>query len=67
MKHIARGCCILPLLLTAAGAVQADDHTTDSLLGMVTDGKANADFRYRYENVDQDNFNRTASANTLPR
>jgi len=65
MKHIARSCYILPLLLTAAGAVHAEEGVADSLTSMVTEGKANLNFRYRYENVDDDRFNRTASANTL--
>lgn len=65
MKHIASSCYILPLLLSAAGAAQAQDSWTDELAKMVTDGKASLDLRYRYENVDQDNIHRTASANTL--
>jgi hypothetical protein len=65
MKHIAKSCYILPLLLSAAVAAQAEDGVTDSLTGMVTDGKASLDMRYRYENVDQDAKSRTASANTL--
>ena len=65
MKHIAKSCYILPLLLSAAAAAQAEDGVADSLTGMVTDGKATLDLRYRYENVDQDNLHRTASANTL--
>lgn len=65
MKHIATSCYILPLLLCVAGATQAQDSWTDDLTKMVTDGKASLDLRYRYENVDQDNFDRTASANTL--
>ena len=63
MKHIASTCYILPLLLTVAGVVQAEEAT--SFTEMATKGKANLDFRYRYENVDQDDFSRTASANTL--
>ena len=65
MKHFAKSCYILPLLLSAAGAAQAEDGTTDSLMGMFTDGKASIDLRYRYENVDQDTKTRTAIANTL--
>ena len=63
MKHIASTCYILPLLLTVAGAVQAEDAT--SFTEMATKGKANLDFRYRYENVDDDKFDRSANANTL--
>ncbi|MEH6634625.1 MAG: alginate export family protein [Halioglobus sp.] len=65
MKPITMSCYILPLLLSAAAAVQAEEGVTDSLTGMVTDGKASLDLRYRYENVDQDSLRRTASANTL--
>ena len=65
MKHIAKSCYILPLLLSAAAAAQAEDGATDSLTGMVTDGKAALDMRYRYENVSQDNIDRNANANTL--
>jgi hypothetical protein len=65
MKHLARSCYILPMLLCATGAVQAEDNSVDTLTEMATKGKANLDFRYRYENVDQDSKNRTASANTL--
>ena len=65
MKHIARSCYILPVLLATAGAVQAEDEAAGSLTEMATKGKANLDLRYRYENVDQDSNHRTASANTL--
>ena len=67
MKHFAKSCYILPLLLSAAGAAHADaeDGTTDSLMGMFTDGKASVDLRYRYENVDQDSKTRSAITNTL--
>jgi hypothetical protein len=53
------------MLLCAAGAVQAADGTADSFTDMFTKGTANIDLRYRYENVDQDDLHRTASANTL--
>ncbi len=67
MKHITTSCYILPLLLCATGAVQAADApaTADSFTDMFTKGSANVDMRYRYENVDQDDKHRTASANTL--
>ena len=65
MKHLATSCYILPMLLCAAGAAQAEDNSVDSLTKMATEGKASLDLRYRYENVDQDNLHRTASANTL--
>jgi hypothetical protein len=53
------------MLLCAAGAVQAADGSADSFTEMFTKGTANIDLRYRYENVDQDDMHRTASANTL--
>jgi hypothetical protein len=53
------------MLLCAAGATQAADGTADSFTDMFTKGSANIDMRYRYENVDQDDLHRTASANTL--
>jgi hypothetical protein len=53
------------MLLCAAGAVQAADGAADSFTDMFTKGSANIDLRYRYENVDQDDLHRTASANTL--
>ena len=65
MKHIASSCYILPMLLCAATAVQAEDNSADSFTEMFTKGKASIDLRYRYENVDQDIKHRTASANTL--
>ncbi len=65
MKHLAKSCYILPLLLAAAGTAQAQDTWGDSLGKMVTDGKASLDIRYRFENVDQDNFNKDATANTV--
>ena len=52
-------------MLGVAGTVTAEDNSVDTLTEMVTRGKAGLDFRYRYENVDDDDFNRTASANTL--
>ncbi len=65
MKHLAKTCYILPLLLAATGSAHAQDSWGDSAAKMVTDGKASVDFRYRFENVDQENFNKDATANTL--
>ncbi len=66
MKHYLNRALVpgLGLVLGAPLAVAAP-AATDSLVGMVTDGDATLNFRYRYENVDQDSFDRTASANTL--
>ena len=41
MKHLARSCYILPMLLCATGAVQAEDNSVDTLTEMATKGKAN--------------------------
>jgi hypothetical protein len=52
-------------LLLAVNCVAADEGSVDTLTEMVTRGSAGLDFRYRYENVDEDGLSRTASANTL--
>ena len=65
MKYLAKTCYILPLLLAATGTAHAQDSWGDDAAKMVTDGKASVDFRYRFENVDQENFNKDATANTL--
>ncbi len=44
---------------------QAEESGTDDLAGMVSNGKANFDFRYRYEIVDQEGFDEDAGASTL--
>ncbi|MCB1583051.1 MAG: alginate export family protein [Xanthomonadales bacterium] len=54
----------IPLMLSAlsfCGAASA----ADSLSEAFSHGDANLSFRYRYEMVDQDNFNRDANASTL--
>jgi hypothetical protein len=65
MKHIASSCSILPMLLCAAVTAQADDNSANSLTEIITKGSAKLDLRYRYENVNQDSKDRSASANTL--
>jgi hypothetical protein len=47
------------------GAIQADEAWTGDLNKMVTEGKVNFDFRYRYEFVDQDGIDKDAGASTL--
>jgi hypothetical protein len=47
------------------GAATAEDTTATDLSSMVTDGKVNFDFRYRYEFVDQDGIDKDANASTL--
>lgn len=51
--------------LSIGGTATADDNSVDTLTEMVTRGKAGLDLRYRYENVDEDDFSRNASAHTL--
>lgn len=53
---------LLTLLDTTA---QAEESWADDLAGMVSDGKVNFDFRYRYEFVDQEGFDEDAGASTL--
>ena len=65
MKYLTKTCYILPLLLAATGTAHGQDSWGDDAAKMVTDGKASVDFRYRFENVDQENFNKDATANTL--
>ena len=64
-KKLISSCCILPLLISAAAAAQAQESWADQLSKAVTDGKASLDLRYRYEYVDQDGFDRNAKASTL--
>jgi hypothetical protein len=58
---------LLPGLLACGLAVpaQAEGETASGPVEAVTKGKVGLDFRYRYENVDQENFLRDAAANTL--
>ena len=48
----------------AVGA-QAQDGVTDGLDKVVKEGSIKLDFRYRYEHVDQDGFDKDANASTL--
>jgi hypothetical protein len=54
------------LLLVGSGvnSVAADDNSS-SLVEAVKDGTVALDFRYRFEGVDQDSFNKDAKASTL--
>ena len=65
MKKTVGACSILPLLIVASSGVQAEEGWGDKLSKMVTDGKASVDFRYRYEFVDQEGFDKDAKASTL--
>ena len=53
------------LLAVASATASAQDNLLDGLQSMVTDGKASLNLRYRYEGVDQDNFDEDAKASTL--
>jgi hypothetical protein len=65
MKKTVGACSILPLLIVASSGVQAQEGWGDKLSKMVTEGKASVDFRYRYEFVDQEGFDKDAKASTL--
>ena len=62
MKKSIASVCLLTLLPAAA---QAETEAASSIGEMFTKGDAAMNFRYRYENVDQESLRRTASANTL--
>jgi Alginate export len=64
VKHTRAISYTLPLLLCAKVAA-AEDNSAKSFTEMFTRGNASVDFRYRYEHVDDDGFDRSASANTL--
>ena len=56
---------LLPILIFGSATVQAQDGSAETLTDMVREGAINLTFRYRYEYVDQDNFDRNARASTL--
>lgn len=56
---------LLSLAVLLAGASSAAHADSPSLWEALTEGKAGLDLRYRYERVDQDNFDRNAHASTL--
>jgi hypothetical protein len=55
----------LATLPAAAQTTPPQDSEAASWTGMFSEGKANFDFRYRYEYVDQDGFGPEAKASTL--
>ncbi len=57
------GISLLVLLGLLSLPVRADWH--DDLATSVSEGKVNLNFRYRYELVDQDSFDKDANASTL--
>lgn len=63
--HITGVICSTLLATLTGGAAQAESTWADDLAGMVSEGKVNFDFRYRYEAVDQDSFDENAGASTL--
>jgi len=58
---------LLSLLILQAFSVSAhaQSETPQTALDMVTEGEVSLTFRYRYEYIDQDSFDRNARASTL--
>jgi hypothetical protein len=52
-------------LLLSSSALAADDQPASSLKEALGDGEARVQFRYRYESVDEDAFEKDAYASTL--
>lgn len=52
-------------LLVATGVLASSAQAADALGDAIAGGKAKLELRYRYENVEQDNFDSEANANTL--
>ena len=65
MKKKLLATCIALQALSPSMVVQADETWGDALSKAVQDGKATVDFRYRYENVDQDGISDEADASTM--
>lgn len=61
-NHFYGAICSILLAGLSSGTAQAESSLADSLAGMVSDGKLNFDFRYRYEMVDQAGFDDTSKA-----
>jgi len=55
---------LVTLILSATTAL-AQDNEDKSLASAITSGKAHVGFRYRFENVDQDGFDKDANASTI--
>ena len=63
-------CSSIAFVLAAAGARAAEPAPAApaapaSIADAITGGKAHLDFRYRFENVDQEPFSKDANASTL--
>ena len=65
MTNIAGAACFSILAVLLGANAQAESSWTDELADMVSNGKVNFDFRYRYEFVDQDGLEENARASTL--
>lgn len=58
--------CISGVISTHLHAQEAENSAPDNVFGrFVTDGKIDVNFRYRFEGVDEDGFEKDAKANTL--
>ena len=55
----------LAVVLCVGGAAQANSSGFDDIAKMVEEGTAKVDFRYRYEGVEQEGFDKDANASTL--
>ena len=60
-------CCVLTALLLAMAlpVIGGEDQKAESLSDAINKGEPLLSFRYRYEEVDQDNFDKNAHASTL--
>ena len=66
MAIIKNGAILFLLIFQALPlSTQAQSETSQTALDRVTEGEISLTFRYRYEYVDQDNFDRNARASTL--
>ncbi|WP_395376981.1 alginate export family protein [Marinicella sp. W31] len=57
--------CIKSLALITAGMTCTTGHSAETFAEAFSNGKASLSFRYRYEYVDQDIFDRDANASTV--
>ena len=57
--------CFQSLVLITAGMTCSFSQAAETISEAFSEGKSSLTFRYRYEYVDQDNFNRDANASTL--
>lgn len=57
--------CVGVVLGSATAPVVAEEPTSSTFSGMFSEGNISVDLRYRYEYVDEDNFDKEAEASTL--